>query len=382
MKNRYSLLNIKTLFLFILICCITLFISCKQNNINLRVKKFGFFEDGTVVNKYTLENENGMKVSVINYGATITNLHVPSKNGKLIDVVLGFNDLKSYSKDHPYFGAVIGRFANRIENGEFELNGKIYKLKNNNGTNSLHGGEKGFDKVLWDLDNDVNSKNLVKFKYFSSDMEEGFPGNLEVFVTYKLTNENELIINYEANTDKPTVLNLTQHSYFNLSGESSGSINNHYLSIDADYFLPIKENMIPTGEIRPVLNSPFDFKKLKKIGDESIFNNNQVKIANGYDHCWVINNFNANIKKVATLTSDKTKISMQVYSDLPGIQLYTGNFLDGSIKSKSNNKYIKNSGLCLETQYFPNSPNQKNFPNVVLNAGQKYESTTIYKFTY
>ena len=255
-------------------------------------------------------------------------------------------------------------------------------MKNNNGTNSLHGGKKGFDKVLWDLDNDMHFKNQVKFKYFSSDMEEGFPGNLEVFVTYKLTNENELIINYEANTDKSTVLNLTQHSYFNLSGESSGSINNHYLSIDADYFLPIKENMIPTGEIRPVLNSPFDFKKSKKIGDESIFNNNQVKIANGYDHCWVINNFDANIKKVATLTSDKTKISMQVYSDLPGIQLYTGNFLDGSIKSKSNNKYIKNSGLCLETQYFPNSPNQKNFPNVVLNAGQKYESTTIYKFTY
>ena len=368
--------------LFYLLIKIIILNSCNLNNSKNIIKSyFGSLPNGNKVYKYKLTN-GYMSVEIMSYGGIVTNINLPNSKGQDTDIVLGFNTLDQYIDEHPYFGAIIGRYGNRIANGKFSLNGIDYQLAINNGINSLHGGLIGFDKVLWsvkELNNDEDPG--IKLTYFSKDMEEGYPGNLQIDVTYILTKENELKIFYEAITDSSTIINLTNHSYFNLAGESSGDILDHFVSINANSYLPVDENLIPTGEIRNVKNTPFDFREMKKIGLEIEIQNNQLIIGNGYDHCWVLNDYGEGIRKIAEARSLNTGINMEVYSDQPGVQFYTGNFLDGSMKSKKLKKYEKRSGFCLETQHFPDSPNQPSFPNVILKPDKKYQTQTWYKFS-
>ena len=342
---------------------------------------FGVLPNGEEVYKYQLSNSK-LSVDIINYGGIITNINLEDSQGKIRDIVLGFDDIDKYVNGHPYFGSIIGRYGNRIANGKFEIEKKEYQLNKNNGKNALHGGLKGFDKVIWGV-KEIKDNNIVgiKLNYFSKHMEEGYPGNLDVTVTYTLNNENELKIKYEAKTDKTTVVNLTQHSYFNLAGESSGDILDHLVYIDADSYLPVTENLIPTGEIRKVENTPFDFNKFKKIGMEINNTNSQLEYGIGYDHCWVLNDYTGNIRKVAEAKSLKTGIQMEVFTDQPGIQFYTGNFLDGTLKSKKEKTYEKRYGFCLETQHFPDSPNQPNFPNTFLTPEESYKTETWFRFS-
>lgn len=342
---------------------------------------FGKLENGENVYKYLLKNDK-CEVELITYGGIITSIKVPDLNGNLIDVALGFNDFDSYLEGHPYFGAIVGRYANRIDNGSFSIDDNDYSIPINNNGTSLHGGIKGFDKVNWNVVSyDSINHNSIKLNYLSKHMEEGYPGNLNTYVKYTLTEDNELVVEYQAETDKPTVLNLTQHTYFNLSGESSGDILDHNLLINADSFLPINEKIIPTGEIKSVENTPFDFRKIKKIGKDINIEDRQLKLGNGYDHCWVLNDYNKKSRKIGEVNSNKTKINMEIFSDLPGVQLYTGNFLDGSLNSKKDLKYINRSGFCLETQFYPNSPNNQNFPSTKLEPGKKFYSKTSFKFS-
>ena len=342
---------------------------------------FGKLENGENVYKYLLKNDK-CEVELITYGGIITSIKVPDLNGNLIDVALGFNDFDSYLEGHPYFGAIVGRYANRIDNGSFSIDDNDYSIPINNNGTSLHGGIKGFDKVNWNVVSyDSINHNSIKLNYLSKHMEEGYPGNLNTYVKYTLTDDNELVVEYQAETDKPTVLNLTQHTYFNLSGESSGDILDHNLLINADSFLPVNEKIIPTGEIKSVENTPFDFRKIKKIGKDINIEDRQLKLGNGYDHCWVLNDYNKKSRKIGEVNSNKTKINMEIFSDLPGVQLYTGNFLDGSLNSKKDLKYINRSGFCLETQFYPNSPNNQNFPSTKLEPGKKFYSKTSFKFS-
>ncbi len=342
---------------------------------------FGKLENGENVYKYLLKNDK-CEVELITYGGIITSIKVPDLNGNLIDVALGFNDFDSYLEGHPYFGAIVGRYANRIDNGSFSIDDNDYSIPINNNGTSLHGGIKGFDKVNWNVVSyDSINHNSIKLNYLSKHMEEGYPGNLNTYVKYTLTEDNELVVEYQAETDKPTVLNLTQHTYFNLSGESSGDILYHNLLINADSFLPVNEKIIPTGEIKSVENTPFDFRKIKKIGKDINIEDRQLKLGNGYDHCWVLNDYNKKSRKIGEVNSNKTKINMEIFSDLPGVQLYTGNFLDGSLNSKKDLKYINRSGFCLETQFYPNSPNNQNFPSTKLEPGKKFYSKTSFKFS-
>lgn len=358
-------------------------ISCSNNSVNkLSMSDFGKAPNGEVVKKFKLTNSNGLSIELINYGAIITNLYVPDSSGSLKDVVLGFNDFNNYYENNPYFGAIIGRYGNRISNGTFLLDGVRYELEQNNGPNSLHGGLVGFDKVFWKFVEEKSNNQSLYFEYFSKDMEEGFPGNLVVGVEYILNDSNELKIKYTASTDKKTIINLTQHSYFNLSGESSGDILDHLLNIDAEYYLPVNENMIPHGPYEKVESTPFDFNIPKKIGLDIFADDIQLKVGNGYDHCFVLSNQNGKLKKIGSVESPKTGIKMDIITDQPGLQLYTGNFLDGSLKSKEKKFYKKYSGFCLETQHFPNSPNEKEYPSVVLNKGEIYNTETIYKFSF
>lgn len=342
---------------------------------------FGKLENGENVYKYLLKNDK-CEVELITYGGIITSIKVPDLNGNLIDVALGFNDFDSYLEGHPYFGAIVGRYANRIDNGSFSIDDNDYNIPINNNGTSLHGGIKGFDKVNWNVVSyDSINHNSIKLNYLSKHMEEGYPGNLNTYVKYTLTEDNELVVEYQAETDKPTVLNLTQHTYFNLSGESSGDILDHNLLINADSFLPVNEKIIPTGEIKSVENTPFDFRKIKKIGKDINIEDRQLKLGNGYDHCWVLNDYNKKSRKIGEVNSNKTKINMEIFSDLPGVQLYTGNFLDGSLNSKKDLKYINRSGFCLETQFYPNSPNNQNFPSTKLEPGKIFYSKTSFKFS-
>tara|TARA_B100000989_G_scaffold62270_1_gene42951 strand:- start:299 stop:1321 length:1023 start_codon:yes stop_codon:yes gene_type:complete len=338
--------------------------------------------NGEEVYKFLLKNKD-CEIEIISLGAIITSIKVPDKNGKLLDVALGFNSLEPYLNEHPYFGAIIGRYANRIDNGKFTVDDVEYNLALNNNGTSLHGGIKGFDKVNWKVVSyDDKTYTSIKLNYLSKDMEEGYPGNLNVYVTYKLTNENELVIQYNAETDKKTILNLTQHSYFNLSGESSGDVSDHNLEIYADSYLPVNEKIIPTGDIEKVQGTPFDFVKSKKIGRDINLDHYQLSLGNGYDHCWVLNDFDGSVRKIASAYSDQSGIQMDVYTDQPGVQLYTGNFLNGSISSKQGSKYEKRSGFCLETQHFPDSPNKESFPNVYLKPGEVFKSKTVFKFIF
>ena len=376
MKNIYFLL-----LLFFITTCENI----KNNNMSLvTVKKqsFGKTVDGNEVHQYILKNKKGMEISVINYGGIITSWKAKDRDGIYQDIVLGFDNIYDYETKNPYFGALIGRYGNRIAKGKFSIDDKNYNLATNNDVNHLHGGSKGFDKVLWDVDEILgdSSASLV-LKYMSSDMEEGYPGNLNVKVIYTLNNNDELSVIYEADTDKTTIVNLTQHSYFNLSGDLNQDILNHDLKINADSFLPVDSTLIPTGEIRDVIETPFDFLQPKKVGRDIEINNEQLNFGNGYDHCWVLNNYGDGVRFVASAYDDSSGRLLEVYSDQPGIQFYSGNFLDGSLKSKYEGNYDFRSGFCLETQNFPNSPNENSFPSPLLKPGKKYLSETIFRFS-
>ncbi len=343
---------------------------------------FGKTKDGISVDLYSLTNANGMKVSITTYGGIITSIIVPDKDGHMGDVVLGFDNLDDYMNKSPYFGCIVGRYGNRIAKGKFTLNGKTYTLAVNNGPNHLHGGIVGFDKVVWNAE-EVRGGDYVglKLSYLSKDGEEGYPGNLSVIVTYLLTNDNEIKIQYEATTDQPTLCNLTNHSYFNLADGGASTILDHELMIDADSITPIDETSIPTGEFMPVEGTPFDFRKPKKIGLDINDDDQQIRNGQGYDHNFVLNGKAGTLRLVARAVDPSTGRVLEVLTEEPGVQLYTGNFLDGSITGKGGIVYGYRHGFCLETQHYPDSPNHPNFPSTVLNPGEKYQTTTIYKFS-
>ena len=366
------------------IAIILLTSSCMSDNSKVTIEKspFGTTVEGIDVNEYTLSNQQGMEVSIINYGGIITSWTAKDKNGVYEDIVLGYNELSEYEKETPYFGAIIGRYGNRIAKGKFSIDGKEYTLAVNNGENHLHGGMKGFDKVVWDAETrSTDSSVSLVLTYLSKDMEEGYPGNLEVEVVYTLNNEDELSVTYKATTDKTTVINLTQHSYFNLSANFNNTILNHELILNSDSYLPVDKTLIPTGEFRDVTNTPFDFRTPKTIGQQISEEDLQLKNGFGYDHCWVLNEQDKGVRFVASAFEPQSRRYLEVFSDEPGIQFYSGNFLDGTLPSKNNGSYEFRSGFCLETQHFPDSPNQKNFPSVILRPGEEYTSHTIFKLS-
>jgi aldose 1-epimerase len=346
-------------------------------------KPFGKTTEGQSVDIYTLRNRRGMEARVTNYGGIVVSLTTPDRNGKLADVVLGYTDLDTYMRPpFPYFGAIIGRYGNRIAKGRFTLNGVEYKLAINNGENSLHGGLKGFDKVVWTASERKTAAGpALALSYLSKDGEEGYPGNLRTTVVYTLTSNNELKIDYTAATDKDTVINLTHHSYFNLAGEGNGDILKHNLVLRADSFIPTDAGSIPTGEIRNVAGTPFDFRKANTIGERINNDDEQLKLGNGYDHTWVINGRMGVLRQAAIAYEPTTGREMEVWTTEPGVQFYTGNFLDAAIIGKSGKPYPRRSGFCLETQHYPDSPNQPNFPTTTLRKGAVYHSTTIYRFS-
>ncbi len=340
---------------------------------------YGKLSDGTEISVYTLRNANGVTLEVINYGGIIRTLNVPDRDGKMIDVVLGFDSLAAYTKRNPFFGSLVGRYANRIAGGRFVLDGTEYNLVKNNNGNHIHGGTRGFDKVVWNIEEaEAEDGVAVRLTYTSQDMEEGYPGNLDVEVIYTLTNDNAIKFDYKATTDKKTIINLTQHTYFNLNG-GKADVLEHEVSLNADHFLPVDENLIPTGELMPVENTPFDFRTPVKIGERINDDHEQLRRGRGYDHCWVING--EGLKPTAEVYDSASGIEMMVYTTEPGVQLYTGNFLDGTLTGKNGVVYQQRSGFCLETQHFPDSPNKEQFPSVVLAPGETYTSQTIYRFT-
>lgn len=348
---------------------------------NVHTSDYGVTPKGDSIKKYTLTNKNGMKVEVINFGGIITSLTAPDRNGKYEDVVLGFTKPEGYFDGNPYyFGALIGRYGNRIANAKFTLDGKTYEINKNDGPNSLHGGKEGFHTRFWNIEvvKDVKSPTL-KLSYTSADDEEGYPGKLTTTVFYTLTDDNALEISYEAETDKPTVVNLTQHSYFNLSGNFTKTITDHELQINADHFLPVNETLIPTGEQKAVKGTPFDFTVSKPIGKDINADNDQLKKGKGYDHNWILNG--KGMRSIAKVYHQGTGRLMEVFTDEPGVQFYSGNFLDGKFDTKTGGKNEFRTGFCLETQHFPDSPNQPSFPSTELKPGQKYQSKTIYKFS-
>ena len=344
---------------------------------------FGMFQDSIPVSKYALVNANGMEVDVITYGGIITSLKVPGKDSTFQDVVLGFDSMDGYVDGSPYFGAIIGRYGNRIAKGTFKLEGNTYTVPTNNGENSLHGGTTGFDKVIWNAEEVKDGDNVgLKLTYTSPDGEMGYPGTLETTVTYTLQADNTLHVKYEATTDKPTVVNLTQHSYFNLSGDFNNTILDTEIMLNADHYLPVDAGLIPTGELRPVAGTPFDFNEPKAIGAEINAENDQLEKGLGYDHCWVLNDTNGEMKLAATAYDPRSGRFMQITTTEPAIQFYTGNFLDGTLTQKGGEgTYAYRSGFCLETQHYPDSPNQSEFPSTVLNPGETYETTTSFKFS-
>lgn len=342
------------------------------------MEPFGTTKDGHAVEVCELINANGLRAKVMTYGALLTEMWVPDRDGNMADVVLGFNDLATYEAGHPYFGATTGRYANRIAGGKFELDGVTYNLPVNNGPNTLHGGIKGFDKVIWKATELPNREGpAVQFEYVSPDGEEGFPGTLSVKVIYTLTNENELQIDYHATTDKPTVLNLTNHSYWNLAGEGSGTILKHGLQIMATQFTPVDDTSIPTGELQRVEGTAMDFLNPAFIGARI----EEAPNGNGYDHNFVLRKTSDDsLDAAAILAEPTTGRSMMVLTTEPGVQLYTANYLDGTLTGKSGVKYVKNGAVCLETQHFPDSPNQPGFPSTVLRPGETFRSTTVHRF--
>ncbi len=335
------------------------------------------------IKSYTLKNKNGMVVKITNYGATITSIVVPDREGNMADVALGYDNIEGYVNaiDRPYFGAVVGRYGNRIAKGTFSIDGTEYELNTNNGENHLHGGNMGFDKVVWTAE---PVENGVKLSYLAKDGEEGYPGNLKLSVTYTLTDDNEIVMHYEATTDKATVVNVTNHTYFNLAGEGSGSINGHILQINGSKTTPVDAGLIPTGEFADVAGTPFDFRQSKAIGKDVDADNQQIAYGPGYDHNWVLDRKGDGMELAATLYEPKSGRVLEVITVEPAIQFYGGNFLDGRLIGKSGKAYTHRSGLCLETQHSPDSPNhegEEGWPSVILRPGEKYDTTTIYKFS-
>jgi aldose 1-epimerase len=342
---------------------------------------FGHLNDGREVLIYTLKNKNGLLIKAINWGGAITSITTPDRNGNLSDIVLGYDDLVSYVNDFSAMGTIIGRYANRIYNSSFILDGIKYDLFKNNGENCLHGGKNGFNKVFWDIE-EISSEDSsgLSLKYYSKDNEEGFPGNLEIKVEYLLTDDNSLIINYFAKSDKNTIFNPTQHTYFNLSGEGGKDILEHTLKINSQYFLPSNSVQIPTGEFANIKSTPFDFSEFKKIGQDINSEDEQLKIGNGYDQCWILKTGNSHkLIHAGILAEPDSGRKIEIFTTEPGIQVYTGNHFDG-LKGKKNIIYMKHAGIALETQHFPDSPNQLHFPSVILKQGEEFRSQTIYKF--
>jgi aldose 1-epimerase len=369
--------KLSSVFLAVLLTAVTAYAQASVTK-----QSFGKTATGENVDLYTLRNAKGMEAKITNYGGIVVSLTTRGRDGTFADVVLGFNDLESYlTKNDPYLGALIGRYGNRIARGRFTLNGVEYKLAVNNGENHLHGGIKGFDKVIWTgKESNTAAGPAVVLRYKSKDGEEGYPGNLEVLVIYTLTNNNELKIEYSAFTDKDTVLNLTHHSYFNLAGEGNGDILNHQVTINAARFLPTDAGSIPTGELRAVAGTPFDFRKRTAIGARINQDDEQLKFGNGYDHTWVINGRPGKLRLAATAYEPTSGRKMDVWTTEPGMQFYTGNFLNG-LTGKSGKPYPRRSGFCFETQHYPDSPNQPSFPTTTLRKGKFASSTTIYRFS-
>jgi aldose 1-epimerase len=344
---------------------------------------FGTTADGVPVDLYTLTNSSGMEVRAVSYGGIILSLRVPDRDGKLGDVVLGYDTLDGYLKASPYFGSIIGRYGNRIARGKFTLDGKEYSLATNNGPNALHGGVKGFDKVVWRAESFKKPEGVgVVFSYMSADGEEGYPGKLEATVTYTLADDNTLGFDYRAVTDKATPVNLTQHSYFNLAGDGAGDILGHELMLKASRFTPVDSTLIPTGEIRAVAGTPFDFTTPHTIGERIGAQEEQIKFGGGYDHNFVLDREPGDsLQLAARVYEPKSGRVMEVSTTEPGVQFYSGNFLDGSITGKAGHVYRHRTGFCLETQHHPDSPNKPEFPSTILKPGQEYRSRTVYAFS-
>lgn len=339
-------------------------------------KAFGKTDDGVAVDLYTIKSAK-LEAAITNFGGILVSLKTPDRDGKMADVVLGFDDLSGYLKTHPYFGALVGRYANRIANGKFTLDGRQYTLARNNGGNSLHGGLKGFDKKVWTARAEGDG---IVLSYLSKDGEEGYPGNLSVTVKYTVTG-SDLTIDYLATTDQKTVLNLSNHSYFNLAGQGSGDILKHEVTINADRFTPTNKALIPTGELKPVAGTPFDFRTSRAIGERIDSNDQQLQWAGGYDHNWVLKTCCSALSEAATVYEPTSGRVLEVLTTQPGVQFYTGNFLDGAITGKGGKVYRRRYGLCLETQHFPDSPNQPQFPPVTLKPGEQFRATTVYRFS-
>lgn len=344
-------------------------------------KNFETVMDGDSVRLYTLTNDNGIEVTLTNFGQRIVTLYVPDRDGNFEDIVLGFPNLEDYRANKNYYGSTIGRYGNRIAKGKFSIDGKAYQLATNNNENHLHGGDIGFESVVWNVDK-ATGKEVI-FSRTSPDMEEGYPGNLEVKVIYALTDDNELKISYQASTDKSTHVNLTHHSFFNLKGEGNGTVNDHILMLNSDSFTPVDAGLIPTGKIEKVAGTPFDFTQPKPIGADLEADNEQLKLGNGYDHNFVLNDTPKNSEGLvlaAKVTEPESGRTLEVYTDEPGVQFYGGNFLTGSDIGKTGKPYIFRGSFCLETQHFPDSPNQPDFPSTLLNPGKTYTSNCTYKF--
>ena len=362
-----------------------LFFGCnkavQKSFVTVEQAPFGVTDAGDSISVFTITSSSGMKAKIINYGAIITALETPDKAGQIGDIVLGYDNLPDYVANTTYFGAVVGRYGNRIREGKFELNGQEYQLTVNDGKNHLHGGKKGFNKVVWTptIVQKQDTAGVALF-YSSPDGEEGYPGTFNLTVTYLITTNNELIVDYKGVTDKPTIVNPTHHSYFNLAGQGNGTILDHQLQLFADHFTPVDNTLIPTGEIRSVDGTPFDFRTPTAIGARINADNEQIKFGFGYDHNWVLNKQPGTLSLAARVTESTTGRVMEVYTTEPGIQFYAGNFLDGTITGKEGKVYPYRSGFCLEAQHYPDSPNEPSFPSVVLNPGETYTQTTIYKF--
>jgi len=351
----------------------------EEPKLEVQKQAFGTTSDGAAVDLYTLSNAAGMKAGIMTYGGTVVSLTAPDRTGKFADILLGLDDVASYQKGTAYFGALIGRYGNRIGHAQFKLDGATYKLAPNDNGNTLHGGLVGFDKRIWSATpgNGPDGQTL-ELNYVSKDGEEGFPGTLTTKVVYTLTPKNELKIDYTATTDKTTVVNLTNHSYFNLAGE--GDVLGHEVMIAADRFTPVDAGLIPTGELKPVAGTPFDFTKSTAIGARIEADDQQIKYGKGYDHNWVLNKQGAGLTKAAEVHEPKTGRVMEVLTTEPGLQFYTGNFLDGSLKGKGKT-YNRRNGFCMETQHFPDSPNKPDFPSTTLKPGETYKTTTVYRFS-
>ena len=348
----------------------------------IKRESFGKTPEGNPVSVFTMTNSHRLEVRIMNFGAIVLSLRTPDRTGRLDDVVLGFDNLEPYFTNDPHFGSIIGRYANRIANGKFTLDGVTYSLPKNNGPNTLHGGLKGFDKRLWQAEPRENPDSVaLVLRYTSKDGEEGFPGNLNTKVTYSLSDADEFTIDYEATTDKATPVNLTSHSYFNLAGQGTGDVLAHELLINADRFTPVNNNLIPTGELRAVQGTPLDFTKATPIGARINSDYEQMTLGNGYDHNFVINRKESGMALAARVREPSTGRILEIYTTEPGVQFYSANFLDGTITGKQGRVYKRHYAFCLETEHYPDSPNHPSFPSTILRPGQTYRSRTIYKFS-